>query len=228
MTKAIKHLEPVLGFLKACILPIKLCLVKLPQAVQDLFVGLSGVDEESPFTIAEDKLVDGFTAMDLPLAGPQPPKEGLQLIVRTVALRPGIALEQARPALAEAPADMGDHTGVLRTLPCVLFQLSQKLFDLALDLWAGRARLPRELGRVETPLQFHQPVPLAFEVLIAWGKRVAELDHGQQLLQERVSPFCPLRVSEASKRWRSSNTRRPPSAKGGLLASVKVLRIKSA
>ena len=189
MTKAIKHVEPVLGFLKACILPIKLCLVKLPQAVQDLFVGLGGVDEESPFTIAEDKLVDGFTAMDLPLAGPQPTKEGFQIIVRAVALRPGIALEQARPALAEARTDMGNHPSVLRTLPSVLFQLGQKLFDMALDLRAGRARVPRELRGVETPLQFHQPGPLAFEVVIAGGKRVAELDHGQQLLQERVSPF---------------------------------------
>jgi hypothetical protein len=228
MTETIKHLEPVLGFFKACVLLIKLSLVKLPKAVQDLFVGLGGVDEEGPFPIADDKLVDGFTAMDLPLAGPQPPKEGFQVIVGAVALRPGIALEQACPALAEARTDMGDHPSVLRTLPSVLFQLGQKLFDLALDLLTGRARLPRELRRVETPLQFHQPVPLAFEVVIACGKRVAELDHGQQLLQERVSPFCRLRVSEASKPWRSSNTRRPPSAKGGLLASVKVLRINSA
>jgi hypothetical protein len=69
---------------------------------------------------------------------------------------------------------------------------------------------------------------LVFEVLIACGKSLAELNHGQQLLQERVPPFCRLRLSEASKRWRSSNTRSPPSAKGGLLASVKVLRINSA
>jgi len=112
MTKAIQHVEPVLGFLKACIFLIKPCLVKLPKAVQDLFVGLGGVDEKRPFTIAEDKLVDGFPALDLPLAGSQPPKEGFQVIVGAVTFRPGIALEQARPALTKARADMGDHPSV--------------------------------------------------------------------------------------------------------------------
>jgi hypothetical protein len=155
VTKAIKHLEPLLGFLKASILPIKLCLVKLLKAVQDLCVGLGGVDEESPFPITDDELVDRFTAMDLPRAGSEPPKEGFQVIVRAVALRPGIALKQARPALAEARADMGDHTGVWRTLPRVLFQLDQKLFDLALDLLAGRARLALDVWWVETPVQCH-------------------------------------------------------------------------
>lgn len=190
MTKAIQHLEPVLGFLKACIFLIKPCLVKLPQAVQELVVGLGGVDEERPFSIAEDKLVDRFTALDLPLAGAQPTKEGFQVIVRAVTVRPSIALEQARPALAKARADMSDHPCVLRTLPCMLFQVGQELFDLALDLRTGWARLPGKLRRVQTPFQFHQPVPLAFEVLIACGKRAAELDHNQQLLQEWVPPFC--------------------------------------
>jgi hypothetical protein len=228
MTKTLKHLEPVLGFVQASLLPINLCLVNLLKAVQDLCEGLGGVEEESPFTITDEELGDGVTAMDLPLAGPEPTQEGFPVMVRAGALRPGSALKQARPAWAEARTEMGDHTGVLRTLPRVLFPLDQKLFDVALDLLAGRARPALDFWRVETPVQLHQPPPVAFEVLIASGKWLRERDHGQQLLQEWVSPFCRLRVSEVSQRWRSSNPRRPPSAKGGLLAAVKVLRINSA
>jgi len=228
MTETIKHLESVLRLEKACILPINLGLVKLLTALQDLRGGFSGVDEDGPFTIADDKLMDGFAPLNLTLSGPQPPKEGFQVIVGAIALRPGIALEQARPALTEARADMSDHTGVMRTLPSMLFQLGQKLFDLTLDLLAGWARPALAVWGVETPLQFHQPVPLAFELPILRPKRVAEMDHRQQLRQEWMPPFLALRLREDSIRAKSSNTRRPPNAKGGLLASVRVLRINSA
>jgi hypothetical protein len=48
---------------------------------------------------------------------------------------------------------------------------------------------------------------LTFELSVAGGKRMAQCDHGQQLIQERVPPFCRQRLSEASKRAKSSNTR---------------------
>jgi hypothetical protein len=54
------------------------------------------------------------------------------------------------------------------------------------------------------------------------------LDDGQELIQDRMAPFLRLRWSEASKRVRSSKTRSPPSANGGLLPSVRVVRIRSA
>ena len=228
MTKTVKHVEPLLRSLKASIFSIKLGLVKLLTTLQNLLIGFGWVDEDGPFAIADNKLMDGLATMHLPLSGPQPPKEGFQLIVGAVALRPGITLEQARPALAEGAADMCDHTRILRTVLCVLLQLGQKLLDLAFDLTAGRGRLPLDFRWVETTLQFHKEAPLTFELSVVGGKRMTERDHGQQLIQEWVPPFCRLRVSEASNRARSSNTRRPPSAKGGLLPSVRVLRIKSA
>jgi len=189
VTKAIKHLKPLLGFEKAGLLLIKLGLVKLPTAMQDLFVRLGGVDEDGPFAIADDKLVDGLAALNLTLSGAQPAKEGFQVIIRAVALRPRVALEESCPALAEGRADPCDHPRVSRTALRVLLQLGQKLFDLTLNLLAGRAQLTLDLWRVETPLQFHQPVPLAFELLIAGGKSLVAVGHGQQLIQERVPPF---------------------------------------
>lgn len=210
------------------LLLIKLGLVKLLTALQELLVGVRRVDEDRPFTIADDKLMDGFATMNLTLPGPQPTKEGFQVIVGAVAFGPGITLEEPRPALAEGGADLSDHLRLGWTGLRLLLQLGQKLLDLALDLLAGRARLTRDFWRVETALQFHQPAPLTFKLSILGAKGAAELNHRHQLRQERMVPFLALRFRAESIRAKSSNTRRPPSAKGGLLASVRVLRINSA
>ncbi|MCA1606972.1 MAG: hypothetical protein LC775_16225 [Acidobacteria bacterium] len=167
MAKTIEHLEPVLRFEKACLLLIKLGLIKLLTAPQDLLIGFGGINENRPFTVADDKLMDGFAALDLTLPGPQPTKEGFQVIVGPIALRPGITLKQTRPTLAEGRADMGDHMRVWRIALRVLLQLGQKFFDLALDLLAGRVRLPRDFWWVEAPLQFHKEAPLAFKLSVA-------------------------------------------------------------
>lgn len=172
--------------------------------------------------------MDGFATLNLTLSGSQPTKEGFQVIVGTVAFGPGITLEESPPALAEGRADVADHLRLWWTGLRVLLQLGEKLLDLALDLLAGRARLPLDLWRVEAALEFHQPAPLTFKLSILRAKGAAELDHRQQLRQERMTPFLALRLSEDSIRAKSSNTRRPPSTNGGLLASVRVRRINSA
>ena len=120
MTETIKHLESLLCFLKACVLPIKLGLVKLLTAPQDLFVRLGGVDEDRPFAIADDKLVDGLAALNLTLSGAQPAKEAFQIVVGAPAFGPGITLEEPRPALVKGCADMCDHLGILGVVLRVL------------------------------------------------------------------------------------------------------------
>jgi hypothetical protein len=189
VAKAIEHLEPVLHFAKACLLLIKLGLVKLLTALQDLFVGFRWVDEDRPFTRAEDKLMDGLATMSLPLSGPQPATEGFQLIVGAPAFGPGITLEEPWPALSKGSADLCDHIGILRVGLRVLVQLSQELCDLALDPPAGRAWVVLVFRRVETALQFHQPATVALELLILWHERSAQLDHRQQVIQDRMAPF---------------------------------------
>jgi hypothetical protein len=69
---------------------------------------------------------------------------------------------------------------------------------------------------------------LTLETAVLSRERAATLDDGQELIQNRMAPFLRLRWREASKRVRSSNTRNPPKAKGGLLPSVSVVRIRSA
>ena len=110
----------------------------------------------------------------------------------------------------------------------MVFQLGQKCFDVAFDLSAGGARLIVLLWRVQAPVQFDQPIPLTFELAILSLKGAETLDHRQELIQNRMAPFLRLRWREASKRVRYSKTRSPPSAKGGLLPSVRVDRIRSA
>lgn len=110
----------------------------------------------------------------------------------------------------------------------LLRQLGQKGFDLALDGAAGRPGLSDHHGRVQASLQFDQPVALALELPILRREGAPPLHDRQQLLQQRMPPFCRLRWSEASRRAKSSNTRNPPSSKGGLLPSVRVTRSKSA
>jgi hypothetical protein len=77
VAKTVEHLEPVLRFEKACPLLIKLGLIKLLAAPQDLLIGFGGVNEGRPFTITDDKLMDRFAALGLTLASPQPTKKGV-------------------------------------------------------------------------------------------------------------------------------------------------------
>ena len=177
----------------------------------------------------------GFATMDLSLAGAQSSEESLQCVVGAVTLGPSIASEQSRltplagcRSLPKGVAEMSDHRRILRMASGVLFQLSQEFFDAALDCAGRGGWLPVCFGRIEASLQCHQPTPLTLELPIANGEGQAALHHGQQLIQEWMPPFLRLRSSEASKRAKSSNTRKPPSAKGGLLPSVRVVRIRSA
>jgi hypothetical protein len=197
--------------------------------LQHVLEGFRGVDEDGPFAIADDELMHGLVAMDLPLPRPQAAEEGLQIIVGAVAFGPGVTGEEARPAVAEGGTDMGNHHRRIFSMALgMLFQLGQKVFDLPLDAARSWARLTFFVGGVKASLQLDQPPALAFELPILSRKSLAVVHHGQQLLQERMAPFFRLRRSEASRRARSSNTRRPPRAKGGLLPSVSVERIKSA
>lgn len=168
-----------------------------------------------------------LAAMNLALAGAQPTKEGFQIVVGAVTFGPSVAGEEPWPALPESGVDMRDHLGLIGAVSGVRFQLRQKILDLAFDI-ALRGMGLTVFGRVEPSLQLDQPVPLALETAILRRKRSAPLDHGQQLSQDGMAPFFWLRLSEASKRVKSSKTRRPPRAKGGLLPSVKVARINSA
>ena len=170
----------------------------------------------------------GLAPMNLPLARAETSEERFQFIVGAVAFRPSIAREQTRPALPKCGTDMCNHCGVAGMMLGMLFQLRQEGFDLVLDLATRGARLPFSLWRVKQAIQLHQPVTLAVEAPILRCKGLAALHHGQQLIQQRMPPFWRLRSSEASKRVKSSNTRRPPRAKGGLLPSVRVARINSA
>src|SRR3972149_4529567 len=144
-----------------------------------------------------------LAAMNLALAGAQATKEGFQVVVGAIPFGPSVARKEPRPALAEGGADMRDHLGLIGVVLGVLFQFSQEGLDLALDA-----------------------EPCGAPILGVKGG--SGLNPRQELLQERVAPFFWLRRSEASKRPKSSKTRRPPRAKGGLLPSVSVDRINSA
>jgi hypothetical protein len=188
---------------------------------------LGRVKKDGPFAISQDKLVNRFAALNLALAGPQTAKEGFQIIVGAVAFGPGIAGEEPRPALPEGRTDMGDHCRVFGMVLSVLFQVLQKFLDLLLNMATSGGRLG-PFVRIKPPLQLDQPPLLAFELPILAGKGLTALHHCQQGVQQRMPPLLPLRWSEASKRAKSSQTRSPPRAKGGLLPSVSVDRISSA
>jgi len=130
--------------------------------------------------------------------------------------------------LPERRADVRHCIRIFGTRLGVLLQLSQKLFDLAFDVSAGGTWLTGLLGGIQSPVQFDQPIPLTYELAILGLEGATTLDNGQELLQERMAPFLRLRRSEASNRAKSSKTRSPPSANGGLLPSVRVVRIRSA
>ena len=228
VTKTVLHLKSVLDFEKLSILFIKLGLIELLDSMQDLLKGFVGINQYSPLAVADDKLVHRLAAMNLALAGTQTTEEGFQVIVSAVTFRPDIAGKEPRPTLPEGGTDMCDHRCFRRVGLGVLFQSRQEFFDLAFDFSARRVRLPFSFRGIEAMFQFDQPLVLTFETPIRLCKRAAPLNHSPQVVQYGMAPFLRLRWSEASNRAKSSNTRRPPSAKGGLLPSVSVIRIKSA
>jgi len=170
----------------------------------------------------------GLAALNLTLARAQATEESFQRVVGAVAFRPSVAREEPRPALPEGGTDVADHHRIFGMALGLLFQLGQKVLDLSLDGAPCWARLTSFIGWVESSLQLDQPTALTFELPALSRECVASLDHGQQPIQEPMTPFFRLRWREASKRARSSNTRRPPRSKGGLLPWVSVDRIKSA
>jgi len=132
--------------------------------------------------------MDRLAAVNLALAGAQATKEGFQIVIGAVAFGPGVAGEEPRPTLPEGDADMGHHLGFVGMVLGVLFQFRQEVLDLTFDATPGWARL-KVFGRIKAPIQFHQPVALALETPILPREGVATLDHGQQLVQERMAPF---------------------------------------
>ena len=169
-----------------------------------------------------------LASMNLSLARPQASEETFEVVVGSPAFGPGITGKESRPTLLERRADVRHHLSIRRARLGVLFQLSQKVFDVPLDLTARGAWLTGLLGRIEPAIQFDQPIALTLETAILRSERAATLDDGQELIQNRMPPFLRLRWREASRRVRSSNTRNPPRAKGGLRPSVRVVRIRSA
>jgi hypothetical protein len=218
----------LLRFEKSRVLLIELGLVKLLKPMQDLLERFGRVNVDCPGTIADDELMHGLVAMNLALACTQATEESFQGVVGTIAFRPSVAREESRPALPEGGTEVGDHPGIFRMALGMLLQLGQEVLDVVLDEASCRARLTRFIGWVEPSIQLDQPIALAAELPVLSREGSASLNHGQQLIQERMAPFFRLCWSEASKRVRSSNTRRPPRTKGGLLPSVSVIRINSA
>ena len=170
----------------------------------------------------------GFAPMNLSLASPQASEETFEVVVGSPTFGPGITGKESRPTLLECRADVRHHLGIGRARLGMLFQLSQKVFDVPLDLTARGGWLTGLLGRIQPAIQFDQPIALTLEAAVLSRERAATLDDGQELTQNRKTPFLRLRWRDACKRVRSSNTRNPPKANGGLLPSVCVVRIRSA
>lgn len=228
MAKTVLQAKSELCLAEPCILFVKAGLVKLLEALEHLFKRFHRVDEDRPLAVTDDELMHGLATMNLALAGADASEETFEVVVGAPPFGPRVAGKEPRPALPERRADMRHHLGILRGGLGVLLQLSQKVFDVPLDLSAGGAWLTVWLGGIQSPVQFKQPTPLTFETAILGRERAATLDDSQELIQNRMAPFLRLRWSEASKRARSSNTRSPPNANGGLLPSVSVVRIRSA
>ncbi len=170
----------------------------------------------------------GFAPMNLSLASPQASEETFEIVVGSPPFGPGITGKESRPPLLEGRADMRHHLGIGRARLGMLFQLGQKVFDVPLDLTARGAWLTGLLGRIQPALQFDQPIALTLETAVLSRERATTLNDDQELIQNRMAPFLRLRRRDASRRVRSSNTRNPPRANGGLLPSVRVVRIRSA
>ena len=170
----------------------------------------------------------GLAPMNLALTSPQASEETFEVVVGAPAFGPGITGKESRPPLLEGGADVRHHLGIGRARLGVLLQLRQKVFDLPLDLTPRGRRLIGLLRGIQSAIQFDQPITLTLETAVLSRERAATLDDGQELIQNRMTPFLRLRWRDASKRVRSPNTRTPPKANGGLLPSVRVVRIRSA
>ena len=165
--------------------------------------GCGGINKDSPLSVAKDELVDRLAAVNLALAGAQATKEGFQLIVGPVAFRPSVARKEPGPALPEGGAEMRDHGGFVGMVLGILFQAGQEVLDLTLNV-APRGAWLAIVKRVKPALHLDQPVPLALEMPLRRRKCAAAANHGQEVIQERMAPFFRLRVSEASRRVKSS------------------------
>jgi len=99
VTKAVKQLQSLLGCQETSVFSIEVGLVKLCAAVQDLAEGLGGVKIDGPLAVADDELMHRLATMNLSLAGAQAPNERFHVVIGAVAVRPGVAREQTRPAL---------------------------------------------------------------------------------------------------------------------------------
>ena len=230
VTKAVLYAKSELCLAESCILFVKLGLIELLESLQYLFKRFGRIDIDRPLAIADAarELVHRLAPMNLSLASPQASKETFEIVVGAPAFGPSIAGEKARPTLPERRTDMRHCFRIFGTCLGMLLQFRQKLFDLPFDLSAGWARLIILLGRIQSSVQFDQPIPLTFEPAVLGLERAATLDNIQEPVQDRMAPFLRLRWREASKRVRSSKTRSPPSANGDLLPSVRVVRIRSA
>jgi len=89
----------------------------------------------------------------LTLTSPQAAEEGLQAVFGTIAVGPSVNRREARSALAEGGADMGNHRCIFGMAVGMLFQLDQKVFDLPLmRLGVGRGCPSCLEGQVVAPL----------------------------------------------------------------------------
>lgn len=74
-----------------------------------------------------------FTAMNLTLACAKTTKEGLQIVVGAITLRPGIAGKETGPTLLKGKADMGDGVSLVGMTLGIILELGKKLLNVAFD-----------------------------------------------------------------------------------------------
>ena len=129
-----------------------------------------------------------LAAVNLALTGAQATEEGFQIVVSPVAFWPPVAGKEPWPALAEGGADMYHPLGFVGMMSGVFFQLGQEVLDLTLDTPPGWT-WATVFGRVKPPFQFNEPIPLTLETPIWRCECSAALNHGQELIQERMAPF---------------------------------------
>ena len=228
VAKTILRAKSELCGAEPCRLFVKPGLVELLEPLEYLFKRFGGIDKDRPLTVADNELVHGLAPMNLSLASPQASEEAFEIVVGSPTFGPGITGKESWPTLLECRADARHHFGIFRARLSLLFQFSQKVFDLPLDRTARGAWLTGLLRGIQSAIQFDQPIALTLETAVLKGEWAAMLDDDQELIQNRMAPFLRLRWRVASKRVRSSNTRSPPRTKGGLLPSVSVVRIRSA
>jgi hypothetical protein len=192
VAKAVLHAKFELCCAKPRRLFVELGLVELLETLQHLVKRFGGADKDRPLAIVENKLMHGPAPMNLSLASPQAPEEAFEVVVGAPTFRPGITGKESRPTLLERRADVRHHLGIGRARLGVLFQLSQKVFDLPFDLTAGRAWRTLLRRGIQPAIQFDQPIALTPETAVLNGERAATLDDGQELIQNRMASFLRL------------------------------------